>query len=162
MKYSDSVFDILTPVELLYSIEQSFEKYKAVKQRNIESLLYVVMGLTHLREWIAPGYECKGKCEKTPKNDEEEFSKKIYENHDGFTTIRMLCNRTKHLKKTNFSTSSSHDLSFDEWTDFDAVRDFNKGPATDYYVDNRNIIEVIEAVIDYYKKEWFIKQKLIT
>ena len=78
MNYSNSVFDILTPVEFLYSIEQSFEKYKAEKQRNIASLLYVVMGLTHLREWIAPGYQCKGKCKKAPRNDEEKFSKKRF------------------------------------------------------------------------------------
>lgn len=158
MGNSNSIFDILTPVDFLYSIEQLFGKYKAEKQKNIESLLFIVMGLTHLREWIAPGYQCDGKCKKPPKNDEEKFSKKIYEEHAEFKTIRLLCNKTKHFSKTKFSTSSLHDLPFDEWTDIDDVRDFDKGPATDYFVDNRNVINVISEVINFYKREWFIKR----
>jgi hypothetical protein len=52
-----SVFDIETPEQFFHSICSRYRKYQQpVKEggRTTEDLLYVIMGLHHLREWIAP------------------------------------------------------------------------------------------------------------
>lgn len=110
------------------------------------------MGLNHLREWIAPDYDHK----KPATNPCEVFYNTIY-NEQSFKIINALCNRNKHLM-TDIKTSSVHNLPFDEWTDIDYVRDFDKGPATDYFVDDKNIIEVIDEVVKFYQTNWFDKK----
>jgi hypothetical protein len=116
----------------------------------VEDLLYVLMGLNHLREWIAPRYDLK----KQPSKPEESFSKEIY-SFPSFTIVRSLCNRTKHMRNVSETTSSSHDIPFDDWTDIDAVMNFNHGPASKYLVDGRDVIEIIDDVIAFYRTKWF-------
>ena len=154
MKVQNGIFDITSPEELFNSIEQSFKRYQDGRVKSIELLLYIIMGLNHLREWIAPNYNHK----EEPQNDGERFYREIYL-HDSFKTIQFLCNRTKHLQQTDINTSSSHGLSFHEWPDIDSVNDFDKGPVTNYFVDDKNVIEIIRDVIEFYRNEWFSKKK---
>jgi len=160
------IFDIYSSEELFYSINIVWKKYKRDKQKSVETLLYVIMGLNHLREWIAPHYKpqknkCGILCWKTPANDAERFSKTIYENAS-FETIRRLCNKTKHLgKKRKVTTSSDHDVPFDEWSDIDAVRNWDKAPASAYFVDGINIIHIVDKVINFYQTKWFDKKSII-
>lgn len=164
MNNTNGVFDIYSPEEFFYSITNALENYKRAKQKSIEILLFTLMGLNHLREWIAPGYNPQYKCGKkhwkTPSTDAERFSKVIYDNAS-FKIIRSLCNRTKHLKRIEMNTYSNHDVPLDDWSDIDAVRNFDKGPASDYFVDGTNIIKIIDEVIDSYRKEWFEKKGII-
>ena len=156
MDSANGIFDISTPLDFFSSIEQSFKKYKTEKTKSIELLLYVIMGLNHLREWIAPGYN----YEDPPANDAEEFYRLIY-SESSYKTINALCNRTKHLNTRDINTSSSYGIPFDKWSNFDSVRNIDKGPVTNYFVDDINITEIINDVIDFYKKEWFKKKNLI-
>ncbi len=48
------VFNLETAEDLFYCITQSLRCYKEAKAKEIDRLFFVVMGLTHLREWIAP------------------------------------------------------------------------------------------------------------
>jgi hypothetical protein len=159
------IFDIYSPEEFFYSINIAWKKYKRDKQKSIEILLYVIMGLNHLREWIAPQYnpeyKCGHICWKTPTNDAERFSKTIYENAS-FEIIRRLCNKTKHLeKKGKVTTSSVHDLLIDDYSDVDAVRDWDRGPASAYFVDGINVINIVDEVLNFYQTEWFGKKGII-
>ena len=43
----------------------------------------------------------------------------------------------------------------DDRPDVDAVRDFDRGFPTAYSVDDRDVLEVIQAVIAFYDKHWF-------
>ncbi|MCG2813259.1 MAG: hypothetical protein L6245_01120, partial [Thermodesulfovibrionales bacterium] len=128
MHKTNIIFDIYSPEEFFYSINNAWKNYRRDKQKSVEILLYVIMGLNHLREWIAPGYnpKCKSgnKCWETPSTDAERFSKAIY-NNASFKIIRSLCNRTKHLKQMKANTSSNHDVPFDDWSDIDAVRNWD-------------------------------------
>ncbi len=144
------IFDLNTPEEFFYSICRILEQYKISTAKNIEDLLYILMGLNHLREWIAPGYDWK----KPPKSPNEEFYQFIYKNSE-FKTVNALCNRTKHLNPIRQKSSSEHDLKFDDWPDFDSVRNFDLGPASNYLVDGKNIINVLDDLVEYYKKNWF-------
>jgi hypothetical protein len=161
MHEKNIIFDIYSPEEFICSINKTWENYKRDKQKSVESLLYVIMGLNHLREWIAPGYNLQyktgNKYWKTPANDAESFSKAIY-NNNSFKIIRNLCNKTKHLKQMKVYTLSYHEVPFDDWSDIDAVRNWDKGPASAYFVDDINIIDIIDKVIGFYQTEWFKKR----
>lgn len=150
MSQHNGIFDIKTSEAFFHSIKTSFDKYKKSKEKNIESLLYIIMGLNHLREWIAPGYNHE---------DPVAIMRKAFYNsiwsENSFQIIRCLCNRSKHLNETERNTSASHNRPFDEWTDINSVRDFDRGPATDYFVDDKNIIEVVDAVVKFYETNWF-------
>lgn len=155
------IFDIDSPEDFFYSINNAWANYKKGKQKSVEILLYVIMGLNHLREWIAPGYnpKCKSgkKSRKIPSTDAENFSKAIYD-YDSFKIIRGLCNRTKHLKQMKAKTSSEKNVPFDDWSDIDAIRNWDKGPASAYSVDGIDVINIIDKVIDFYQIEWFKKK----
>lgn len=164
MPRTNIIFDIYSPEEFFYSINTAWTNYKKGKQKSVEILLYVIMGLTHLREWIAPGYNPQYKLVKKlwefPSTDAERFSKAIY-NDASFEIIRGLCNRTKHLKQMKANTSSDHDVSFDDWSDIDAVRNWDKGPASAYSIDGIDVINIIDKVIDFYRREWFEKSGIV-
>ena len=113
------------------------------------------MGLNHLREWIAPGYN----PEKTPSNEQETFFQLIFKNAS-FKVINSLCNKTKHFQRMKENTSSEHNVLFGEWLDIDAVRNWDKGPASDYFVDGINIIEMIDEVLGFYRTEWLEKKRV--
>jgi hypothetical protein len=143
----DVFFDIIT---------NSFTKYKNEKTKSVELLLFIIMGLNHLSEWIAPGYKpyTYSKKENKPITEQQKFSKAVYDTGE-HKIIRKICNKSKHITPSVNNTSSSHELSFDEWPDVDEVRDFDNGPVTSYKVDDRDITEIIEKLILFYQTEWF-------
>lgn len=143
------IFDLKSSEDFFGSVLRLYDRYQRSNEKNVEDLLYVIMGLNHLREWIAPGYTPNDH----PSKPEEAFSKEIY-NLPSFTIVRFLCNRTKHMKKV-IATTSLHDIPFDEWENIDAVRDFDRGPASQYLVDGRDVIEIIDDVISFYRDKWF-------
>ena len=156
MPRTNIIFDIYAPEEFFYSINTAWENYKRGKQKSVELLLFVIMGLNHLREWIAPKYSHK----KPPTNDAENFYNLIFDN-TSFKTINGICNKSKHLQQIKENTSSIHNVPFDEWSDIDAVRDWDRGPASDYFIDGINIIEIVEKVIRFYDTEWFKKKGIV-
>ncbi len=111
----------------------------------MEPLLYVIMGLNHLREWIAPGYN----PEKTPSNEQETFFQLIFKNAS-FKVINSLFNKTKHFQRMKENTSSEHNVLFDEWLDINAVRNWDKGTRTKYFGTNQSDVY---AAIDFQKTE---------
>lgn len=151
------MFDIQTPNDYFYIIKNSIENYKMEKEKKIERLFFIINGLNHLREWIAPNYKLylKNGKENLPKTEEEIFSKNIY-NLSEFTTIREVCNGLKHLKSQNKKLKTFYNSNVDDWSDVDAILNVDLGSPSDYYVDDKNIIEIIEEVAKYYEDKWFI------
>ena len=151
----NGIFDIEEPSQFFDSILRVFERYKSSRAKNVEDLLYVIMGLNHLREWIAPGY----RPDTMPQSSAESFYAEIWDEEPNFQTMNALCNRTKHLASVKAQTSSTHDLDIDEWPDVDSVRSFDLGPASGYQVDGRDVSEVCEEVIAFYQARWFAKNE---
>ncbi len=147
------IFDLKTADEFFSTVLRINDRYRQSKAKDVEDLLYVLMGLNHLREWIAPGYSYSD----SPEIPEEVFYNEIWKT-SSFKIINSLCNRTKHLKATHMVTSSSHDVPFDDWTDIDSVRNFDLGPSSKYLVDGRDVVEIINDVIAFYKTNWFEKK----
>lgn len=148
----NGVFDIGDSRMFFESIKRRYRAYLVGKVRLTEDLLYVVMGLNHLREWIAPQFKARRDgtwpaC----KTVNQQFSKSVYELPE-FTVLRHLANATKHAR--DISTEYSGGAFFDGWPDVDRVADFDKGPPTAHLIDGRLVNEVIEHVIKQYE-DWF-------
>ncbi|MHC4268383.1 MAG: hypothetical protein ACYSTS_07945 [Planctomycetota bacterium] len=144
------IFDLNTPEEFFRSICLVLERYKISTAKNIEDLLYVLMGLNHLREWIAPCYNWKN----PPETPSQKFYHSIFKTPE-FRTVNALCNRSKHLELRPDKTPSEYDLKIDDWPEIDSVRNFDLGPASNYFVDGKNITNVLDGLVEYYKENWF-------
>ncbi|CAA6604748.1 conserved hypothetical protein [Rhodospirillaceae bacterium LM-1] len=146
------LFNIGNAEQFFGSIKRRWQSYVANNIKSTEDLLYVILGLNHLREWIAPGYNPEKK--KWPPNDTDEktISKKIYESPQHII-VRELSNFAKHLRKDR-QASYSGGAAIDEWSDIDSVANFDIGPPTAHSVDNHPIEEIIEPLIRLYE-DWF-------
>lgn len=155
-----AIFDINNAKGLFFHIKRTRNDYFESKEKNPSELLFLIMALNHLREWIAPGYKPCGHGNWPPADTpEKQFSQNIYINCTAFETIRKLCNHSKHITRNSPDTDSEHGLDIDDWTGkIDDVADFDKGPATNYFVDGENVINIIDAVINFYETEWFEKE----
>jgi hypothetical protein len=150
------IFDINNAKGLFFLINRTIKRFCDEEEKDAAKLLFLIMALNHLREWIAPGYKPDRNGNWPPANTaEKRFSQDIYDNCYEFGTIRELCNKSKHLKQIPELIHTEYDTLFDDWSDIDSVPDFDKGPATNYFVDGENVINLIYTVIDFYNTEWF-------
>ena len=142
------LFDIGDADGFFKSIKRRYDAYREGYVKRTEDLLYIILGLNHLREWIAPGYCYK----KTPNTKAERFYKTIFDTKE-FKILNHLANGTKHANAVK--TSYSGGAPMDEWeVDIDSLESFDMGQPTAYQVDGRNIEEVIKPIIQLYD-DWF-------
>lgn len=134
-------FDINSPEAFFYSIKHQVSVLRQAKEKETFRLLYIIMGLNHLREWgTADGRD-------------------FFEN-ESFRIINALCNYTKHLRPLRQNIETAYELEGNmlEWQDVLAVQNVFLGPPTAYFVDGRNIMEIIDEVLLVYEKKWFSTQ----
>ncbi len=143
---NSNAFDIVSPEGFLTDLVVSYRKYKISKVKPTRDLLYIVMGLNHLREWIAPGF--KG-GRSTPNSAEEFFSEKVFQSRE-HQAIRAVCNASKHFTG-KVGTSVDYGANIDDWPDFDSVQSVDDGPPTAHYIDNRPVEVLIEPLITLYE-----------
>ena len=122
---SQAVFDLFSAQEFFRSIKESYDDYKA--RGSMRDLMYVIMGLNHLREWIAPGYKFDHKRQRWPKAimPEQIFSRMIYSLQD-FKLLREVCNKTKHMTK-KISTAVEYGPTLAEWESLASVNSLARG-----------------------------------
>lgn len=147
---SEGFFDLESPELFFAAIRRAAAELAESPVKSTERLMFVVMGLNHLREWIAPGYHHTHPAD-TPN---KVFFNRIYK-LDAFLVIQGLCNRSKHLKEFDRPMSITGSLPVDEWPDVDSVANFNCGPVPGYAVDGRDVMEIIDEVIQFYLQHWF-------
>lgn len=143
------MFDLNSPDALFRAIIRNANNLRDQPAKETDRLLFVIFGLNHLREWIAPGYRPKG----SPTNENERFYESIY-SEPSFQLVKKICNHTKHLGMIE-SEKTKHGLKIDDWPDFDAVESVDSGPPTGYEVEGRCVLEAVDEVIEYYKRNWF-------
>lgn len=150
---SRGFFEIKDEHQFFSIIERTLESYQETRAKYPEQLLLLVLGLAHLREWIAPDYK-KGS---TPKCNAEIFSANLLENHD-YQKILALANHTKHQRRPTLPHESKsefidpiddRDIPIDSWMDFDS------GPASKHYYDNKDVLEYFISITSLYEDYLF-------
>ena len=143
------MFDINSPDAFFRIIIRNANQLRDQTAKETDRLLFVIFGLNHLREWIAPGYRPGG----SPTKENERFYESIYA-YPSFQLINDICNHTKHLKPIGFD-QTGYGLEIDDWPDFDSVESFDDGPPTSYVIDGKDVLEAVGEVIQFYQQMWF-------
>jgi hypothetical protein len=156
------IFNLNTARDFLYCLEVALKKYKNTRAKRIQDALFLIMGATHLREWIAPGYSPKfsnNQPSPAPRNKAEKFYIEIFDNLD-FKIVQGLCNRAKHLSGRSVATDYTNGLSFDECDCpiDDVVANFDEGPPTGFFVEDMEIGEILNRLLDEYQHKWFDRE----
>lgn len=148
-------FDIESAEQLFGLLKVTAQAFLATRGKRTQDLLFLVFGLTHLREWIAPGYD----PEKQPSTPEERFFQEIFKLEE-FNILRALCNRSKHMSQSVEAMGALYSSHIDDWPDVDSVINFDRGAPLAYFVDGRDVEEVIPVVLKFYEDNWFKKGAL--
>jgi hypothetical protein len=161
---ASGLFDIRTAEAFFASAVSKFKKYQdPTKQtKSTEDLLYIIMVLAHLREWIAPGFEFSK--EAVAQDSAQQFGIDLFNTCPAFKDLKAICNATKHFN--TIQTTASGGLNIDEWESFDDVLSFDNGPATDHFIQTKRgnltvefyVSDLVETVIAKYE-EWFSQAK---
>lgn len=151
-KRENGIFNIHSAEEFYDSIRYALERYQKSPAKKVETLFFIVMGLNHLREWIAPDYNHKAE----PTTPEEKFYNDIFYNKD-FKTIKALSNGSKHLQAGPKTTYESG-LPISEWPDMGSLKSISEGPPSAFYVKNEEISIILERVLNFYSARWFDDQ----
>lgn len=142
-------YDVESPQQLFGLLKAVASEFALTKGKRTQDLLFLVFGLTHLREWIAPDYDPKN----PPVLPEENFYQEIFQ-LDEFNFLRALCNRSKHMVRSDSKMRALYGANIDDWPDVDAVTNFDRGPPVTYFVDGHNVEDLLRAVIARYET-WF-------
>ncbi|MGH9428006.1 MAG: hypothetical protein ACRD2L_17110, partial [Terriglobia bacterium] len=114
-------FDIQSAEELFRLLKTVANSFTLSRAKCTQDLLLLVFGLTHLREWIAPGYD-PNRMAVTPA---EKFYQHIF-TLDEFKVLQDLCNRSKHMSASESVMGTLHESTIDDWPDVDSVPDFDR------------------------------------
>ncbi len=144
------LFDIESSDQLFYLLKLVAKRFTTARAKRPEDMLLLVFGLTHLREWVAPDYSPKQQAV-TPS---ERFYQAIFELEE-FKVLQALCNRSKHMCATDSAMGALHGGPIDDWSDVDSVLNFDHGPPLAYFVDGRDMDDVVRTVVNFYEDRWF-------
>jgi hypothetical protein len=145
-------YDIESAEQLFGLLKASARNFSALRGKSTKDLLFLVFGLTHLREWIAPGYDPKD----PPSSPEEQFFQDIFRLEE-FNILRELCNRSKHMDAKVEATGALYGGTIDDAPDFDAITNFDRGAPLAYFVEGKDVEDLIPVVIRFYEENWFKK-----
>jgi hypothetical protein len=143
-------FEIQSAEQLFALLKVIADRFTQEPAKRVEDLLLLVFGLTHLREWIAPGYSPTH----VPISPEQNFYQNILTLEE-FRILQGLCNRSKHMSLTTGSMGASHEPPIDDWRDGDSVSIFGRGPTIAYCVEGYDVDDVIRVVVAFYQEHWF-------
>lgn len=146
-------FDINSDEAFFRSLERATLKFRLSKVKDTANVLYLLMGVNHLRDWICPGFNAK---EQVPTTPEQHFYVAIYGLPE-FKIVNSLCNRSKHMGRMPYKLEASYGAMVSEYPDIDSLFGFENGPPLGYLVDGRDLIEIIEVALRYYRTEWYEK-----
>ena len=153
MSAPSELFDIDSPESLFGLLKATFDNYRRIRGKRTQDLLFLLFGLTHLREWIAPGYDHA----LPPITAEELFYQRIFQLPE-FKMIQSLCNRSKHMS-ASATLSASYGATIDDCPDIDSITDFDRGSPTDYFVNGQSVEPAIATILAFYEGEWFRQER---
>ena len=146
-------FEIRDNSDFFALLSNVLNEFCGTKAKKPEHLLLLVLGLAHLREWIASNY----KRGTEPSTSAERFASMLFENPD-YQTILLLANHAKHQRLTRLpeTQTTSFIESFDDRdTPIDSWIDFDDGPASAYSYGERDLEQLFLTVAALYRQHWF-------
>jgi hypothetical protein len=146
-------FEIQDDVAFFSVLTTTLSSYRSTRAKMPDQLLLLVLGLAHLREWIAPGY----KRGAVAKNAAENFVASLFEFSD-YQTIHLLANHAKHQRRMALpeaQTTTCVEMVDDRDTPIDSWIDFDAGPASAHHYGNCDLSDVLERVASFYRDHWF-------
>jgi hypothetical protein len=153
MTIASGFFEIRDDSVFFTVVLNVLEEFRGTKSKKPEHLLLLVLGLTHLREWIAPKY----KRGSPPRTSAQRFAAMLFENPD-YQTILLLANHAKHQRRSSLpetQTTSFVETIDDRDTPIDSWLDFDEGPASEYSYGERDLEKLFVAVASLYREHWF-------
>ena len=150
---ASGLFEIRDASAFFVVVKGAFEEFLSTNAKKPAQLLLLILGLAHLREWIAPGF----KRTAPPKNQAEEFVTRLWENPD-YQTVVLLANHAKHQRRMALpetQTTRYVEMMDDRDTPIDSWLDFDDGPTSSYEYGDRDLEDIFSALMDFYEKGWF-------
>lgn len=149
---NSEIFDFDSDEAFFRFLRRTASKLQSQKVKTTSGLLYLIMGLNHLRDWIAPGFDWKNN---KPETDEQKFYVEIYENCADFQILNNICNRSKHMAKSKYKLETRYGAKLSEWPNISSIARISNGPPTGYVVDGRDILNITNSVLNYYETNWY-------
>ena len=149
---SPGFLNLEDPEQLFRVLIRAFGRYESARTKQIDDVFLLVLGLTHLREWIAPGF----KGQHDPRNPAERFSKSLFEN-ESYRLVLQLANHAKHqFRDEHLVVKSIHYPRPESWTEFESASwDDNDELVKEYLVGDRNLCDVFDEVLCFCRDHWF-------
>lgn len=154
------IFDIESPAEFFAMLNERFTQYRSAEEKDTEDAISIILMSTHLREWIAPGYNLRNGKWPTAANPAQRFSRMVYD-HPKFEIIRSVANGTKHLRGAKTIGTG---VAYQEGTQGSVIlgsvagKTFLKGIASAHFIDGCLLEDVLDPIIELYSK-WFSSKK---
>jgi len=156
MTACSGIFDINSDEAFFHSLQRTASKLRLSKVKNTNELLYLLMGVNHLRDWIAPGF--RWDKQKPPQKPEEIFGVSIFGIAE-FKVVNAVCNRSKHMGDIQYQLETEYGAKLDDYPEIDSVHDFDNGPPVNYYVEGRNLLDIIDVILNYYETNWYCRSE---
>lgn len=147
-------FDINSDEAFFQSLERAASKFRSTKIKDTAKVLYLLMGVNHLRNWICPGFNAKDQ----PVTPEQNFCVAIYSLPE-FKIVNSLCNRSKHMGRMPYQLEAKYGAMVSEYPDISSLFSFENGPPLGYSVDGRDLFDIIDVVLRFYRSEWYEKSR---
>ena len=153
MRTASGFFDIGDDSAFFAVLSNVLSEFRATKSKKPEHLLLLVLGLAHLREWIAPNYTRND----VPKNAAQRFAATLLK-LPAYDTLWLLASHAKHQRRRSLpdtqttafvETIDDRDIPIDSWPDFD------QGPASAYRYGDQDIEQIFTTVASFYQDRWF-------
>lgn len=149
------IFGIQSPTHLFSEVDTALSEFQTPEGTTFRNLFFLLSVLNHLREWIAPGY----KWEATASTPNEVFFNSIYDNCSEWGLVNSLCNGLKHFDPITYPQTRDNASSLlSDWHTMGSVTSLVHGHPQKFTVEGRDVIEILEAVRNYYATNWFEKQ----
>lgn len=150
-----AIFGIQSPTHLFSEVDTALSALQTPEGTTFRNLFFLLSALNHLREWIAPGY-----IHTAPANTPNKvFFNSIHDNCPEWKLVNSLCNGLKHVKPIAYHQTTDNASSLlADWHTMAGVTSLEHGHPQKFTVDGHDVIEILEAVRNYYATNWFQKQ----
>lgn len=147
------IFELRDARVLFQLLEITLDHYESASAKSTKDAMFLLFGLCHLREWIAPGFKFDGRAK--PLTAEERFGVALFQHCACFRQMLDVWNGAKHRSGGAGQTGVTYGLDLDQRdTSVDDWLDFDQGPASDFEIDGRPLASILGPVLGFYRT-WF-------